>query len=103
MLTIKVNLDDSTERFSPKLVYRGYAKKYGVNYYDTFSFDAKHFPVILFHSEVAIKNCPSYQLDITNPFLHGDLQEEVYMENLLGFLSQGGMRKLFIRRCLSMA
>jgi len=36
-----------------------------------------------------IRHWPLYQLDIKNVFLHGDLEEEIYMEQLLGFVAQG--------------
>ena len=50
--------------------------------------------VRLFISLVATYNEDLHQLDIKNVFLHGNLQEEVYMEQPLGFVAQGGIGKV---------
>ena len=59
---------------------KGYAQTYGVDYFDTFSPVAKMTYVLLFISLAATHNWDLHQLDIKNAFLHGDLQEKVYME-----------------------
>ena len=45
--------------------------------------------VCLFLSMASMSSWLLYQLDIKNAFLHGDLAEEVYMEQSLGFVAQG--------------
>ena len=37
----------------------------------------------------AMCSWPFYQIDIKNVFLHGDLADEVYMEQPPGFVAQG--------------
>ena len=58
----------------------GYAQTYDVDYYDTFFPLTMMTPIRLFISLAATYNWDLHKLDIKNVFLHGDLQDEVYME-----------------------
>lgn len=84
---VKVNPDGTILRLKAHFVAKGYAQIYGVDYFDTLSPIAKLASVRLFVSLVAIYAWPPYQLDIKNTFLHSDLQEEVYIEEPLGFVA----------------
>ena len=86
---MKVNPDGSMARLKAHLVVKGYAQNYGMDYSNTFSYVAKMIYVRLFISLAATYHLDLHQLDIKNVFLHGDLQEEVYMEQPPGFVAQG--------------
>ena len=98
VFTKKVNPDGSIARLKVCLVAKGYSKTYGVDYFDTFSFVAKMKFVWLFISMAATYNWDLHQLDIKNVFLHDDLQEVVYMEQPLGFVVQGKIRRVCLLR-----
>ena len=65
-----------------------------MDYSDTFSPVVKMTYVRLFISLAATYHWDLHQLDIKNVFLHGNLQEEVYMEQPPGFIAQGGIGKV---------
>ncbi|XP_070006743.1 uncharacterized protein [Nicotiana sylvestris] len=86
---VKVGPDGQIDRLKAHLVAKEYTQIFGLDYSDTFSPVAKVASVRLFLSMVAVRHWPLYQLDIKNVFLHGDLEDEVYMEQPPGFVAQG--------------
>ncbi|KAI3718457.1 hypothetical protein L6452_19329 [Arctium lappa] len=86
---VKVNPDGSVARLKARLAAKGYAQTYGVDYYETFSHVAKVPSIRLSISFYATYDWVLYQLDVKNAFLHGDLHEEVYMEQPPRFVAQG--------------
>ena len=87
--TVKVGPNGQIDRFKARLVAKGYTEQYGSDYYDTFPLVAKIASVRLLLSMVVMLSWPLFQLDIKNVFLHGDLIEEVYMEQSPAFVAQG--------------
>ena len=69
------------------MVAQGYTQTYGVDYSETFSPVAKIDIVRVLFSIAANKDWPLHQFDAKNAFLHGKIEEEVYMRAPPGFSS----------------
>ena len=78
--SIKLRSDGSLDRYKACLVALGNKQEYGVGYEETFSPVAKMTTVRTFLAIVASQSWRPHQMDVKNAFLHGDLQEEIYMK-----------------------
>lgn len=71
--------DGSVERYKDRLVILGNKQKYGIDYVETFASVSKLTTVRALLAVTAIFAWDIFQLDVKNYFLHGGLDEHIYM------------------------
>jgi hypothetical protein len=76
----KMNVVVPIEKFKYRLVAKGYSQVKGVNFSDIFSPIEKITSIRALMSLAASFDLEIEQMDLKTTFLHGDLEEEIYMK-----------------------
>ena len=86
---VKYNGEGKAVRFKSRLVAKGYSQKHGIDFEETFS------PVVRFSSVRTLlalavqKNMIVHRMDVVTAFFNGNLDEEIYMQQLDGYQVSG--------------
>ena len=94
VFTVKCKSDGNIERYTAKLVAKGFTQTFGIHYQETFVPVVKINSIRVLLSSAVNLNWSLNQLDVKNVFLNGDLEEEVFMSLPLGFEERLGSDKV---------
>ncbi|GMF39234.1 unnamed protein product [Phytophthora fragariaefolia] len=86
---IKYKSDGSVDRFKARLVIKGFLQKYGIDYTEIFAPVVRMEILRLFLALAAAMDLEVEQMDVKTAFLNGYLDEEIYMEQPVGYVQRG--------------
>jgi hypothetical protein len=82
---IKRKSDGSIDRFKARLVAQGFSQKPGLDYVEVFAPTCRMASLRLILAIAAIEDLHIHSIDISNAYLNGELEEEIYMKQPEGY------------------
>ena len=90
----KMKTDGTIDKYKARLLIKGYKQKEGIDYFDTYSPVTRITSIRMVLAIAALRNLEIHQMDVKTVFLNGDLDEEIYMEQLEGFVAPEQEKKV---------
>ena len=91
----KLNEHGEVDKYKARLVAKGYSQQYGVDYAEVFAPVARLDTIRIVLSLAAQKSWSIYQLDVKSVFLHGEITEEVFVDQPPGYEQKGEESKVY--------
>lgn len=91
----KLNADGSINKYKARLVVKGYAQVFRVDFSETFAPVARLDTIRMLLAIAVHKRWQVYHLDVKSAFLNGYLQEEIFVEQPDGFHVKGQEEKVY--------
>jgi hypothetical protein len=81
--------DGGKKRYKDRLVVKGFAQKKGIDFDEIFSPSIKMNSIRTILSLVEVEDFHLERLDVKTMFLHGDIEEDIYMQQPQGYEVKG--------------
>ena len=91
----KLNENGEVDKFKARLVAKGYSQQFGINYIEVFSPVARWDTIRMILAVIMCKGWSLYQLYVKSTFLHGELNEAVFIEQPQGYEVKGKEDKVY--------
>jgi len=91
----KMNSDGSVNKYKARLVVKGYAQMFGVDFSETFAPVARMDTIRMLLALAAQKGWTLRQMDVKSTFLNGYLEEEIFVEQPEGFSVAGQENQVY--------
>jgi len=91
----KLKENGEIDKHKARLVAKGYKQEFGVDYKEVFSPVARMDTIRLVLAMAAQNSWSIFQLDVKSAFLHGKLEEQVYIDQPPGYVKLGAEDKVY--------
>jgi hypothetical protein len=91
----KLNETGEVDKYKARLVAKGYSQQHGIDFTEVFAPVARMDTIRMIVALAACRGWDIFQLDVKSAFLHGELSENVYVEQPKGFVKKGKEHKVY--------